>query len=424
MIIEAAPRRRTAMRRRRTNSRRGSILVLVVIVGAVVAMVALSSFSLTVQGTRLTGRSYDFKRALAVAEAGVEFAIHELNQSAVSGSYWTSVQTIDDYDGDNIGQFEVTIYDADQPVMTIESTGYVPSANNTVVERSVRVTASRDIRPPLFDWAIHSRDYLKLGSDYFMDSYDSELGPYPGIANGNANCNVAGAGNGEFSGNIQLHGSMQLGGSSTSNDPNIHGDDSEGNPNELIENVAPTSPPAFPDADLAAAQAAPANSQMTIDGTPYAGGTSLTVGSNATIVMPPGDYYFTRFELGSNCTVQVAPAGEVNVFIRASSSGSDAIKIGSNLTLNANTADPGNFTFLVKQGKVEIQSDGLMYCGLFAPDSPVLFQSNHHFYGAVVANGFEMQSNENFHYDEALGRPRIRPGGVLVTGWSEVVLND
>jgi hypothetical protein len=404
--------------------RSGSVLALVIILGAVLVLVTMSSLRLTLFANRTVGRSHRHHLALAVAEAGLERAIHEMNQGSVSGSNWSRTETVTSETGVALGQFIVTIAAADTTTPEFESTGYIPTVGASLVSRRVRIGGQTNLGPSFFDWAIYSYEDLKFSSDYFIDSYNSEDGPYPGKGNANSNANLGALGDGELGGNIQVYGSIELGGSITSNTPTVNGDNAEGNPNELIVGSDPTNPPSFPDSEMAAAQASNDNSSITIiddsgDSDSFSGGTVLYIESNSTAIFPPGDYYFTEVEIGSNVEIRVDPEGEVRFYYE--NNDGDYFKIGSDLQLNVNTADPKNFLiFTDTPGKLEIASYATIYAALFAPYSYLIVQSDYEWYGAVVGGFVEMQSSEDFHYDESLGNPTGSSGGVLVTSWVEV----
>jgi hypothetical protein len=408
-----------------TRLPRGGTLVLVIIIGALLGVIGIGSLRLTLFSSRMTHRTFRHHQALAVAEAGLEWAINAMNEGNVSGANWSATDTLESDAGDAIGEFIVTIEGANTTTPSFESTGYIPSVNDAVAVRRVRLRGASNLLPSYFDWAVFSYEDLKFGSDYLIDSYNSQSGAYPGAGNANSNANLGALRNGELGGQIHVHGSMQLGGRITSNSPTIHGDNDEGNANTLIQRSTPTSPPAFPDDELDAVKANNNNSAITIIDdsnrtSSFSGGTVLEADSDYTVIFPPGDYFFTMIDLGSDVDIIVQPEGKVRVFIEAPNSGDDAIKIQSYLNLNTNTANPSNFTFFVKQGKIEIQSNATVYAGLFAPSSHTIIQSDLQWYGAIVAGFVEMGSNNAVHYDESLGNPSGSGGGVLVSAWIEV----
>lgn len=420
----------------------GSVLLLVVIVSALVMLLSVSSLRLTSFGSRMNERSHNYHRALNLAEAGLERAINELNQGAVGAMNFSATETVTDHDGNAIGQFIVTIADIGSGVPVIESTGYIPSASNPSVSRTVRVNAQVNLGPAYFDWAIFSYEYLHFGTSYFINSFNSTEAHHPsevdlpshgqigqhGFVNTYANIGTLGSVN--MGGNVHIYGSMEAAGAAPTTMPTLHGDDAEDNANEFIANSSPTSPPPYPDDELTAAQGSNNNANIRIFKTQngqemaWNGGTDLTVASNRTIVMPPGVYYFTSIDLASNVEIVVSPPGAVKVFVRAPSAAASAIDIDSNSWVNANTALARNFTFFVKQGTVEIASNAVIFAGLFAPDSDVVLQSNFDYYGAIVAGSFSMATSQNFHYDEALGDPAGAAGGVLVLSWVEVTPHE
>ena len=402
------------------SSKSGSSLVVVLILAIIVFIAVTASFKAVVFQLRMTDRSLNFKQAFALAEAGVENAICELNKSQGQWSEWSSdggytlTQTRNDHAGDSIGQFSVTVINAAGGAPVIESTGYVPSINNPKVIRTLRVNAEVDTEPSFFKWGIYAYEELKVSSNFYMDSYRSSEGIYPGEFNANQNGNVGGAASVDaYWGSVtDILGSVQVGGTiDAGNNFDVTGD--------IIENDAGTPPPIFPDAALDAAKDSNDNDQITINGNPFGGGTVLDVNSNKTIVFPPGVYYFKEIKLASNIKIRVEPAGEVEVYVKAPS-GDKAIEIQSNTHINQNTKIPGNFKFFVKRGDVIYQSNETSYATVFAPNSLVSMQSNLEWYGAFVGDLVEIQSNQSIHYDEDLANPAGATGGAIIKSWMEI----
>ena len=76
------------------QDRSGGVLMLVILIGALLTLAVISSLRLTVFANRMTGRSHRYHQALAVAEAGLERAIHEMNEGNVSTANWSRTETV------------------------------------------------------------------------------------------------------------------------------------------------------------------------------------------------------------------------------------------------------------------------------------------------------------------------------------------
>ena len=58
-----------------------------------------------------------------------------------------------------------------------------------------------------------------------------------------------------------------------------------------------------------------------------------------------------------------------------------------------------------------MNSNVVMYAGIYAPDADVMFNSNGDFYGGLVAKSITWNSNMNFHADTQLNQPAGGAGG-------------
>jgi hypothetical protein len=230
---------------------------------------------------------------------------------------------------------------------------------------------------------------------------------------------------GEVRGNLQANGPLQNSGTTITGD--------------IILNSSGTPPPIFPDDDLEAAKAFNNNSliqfyQMSnpeqssynhvwLDGSDYS---DLDVGSDVIMIMPPGDYFFTRLKMGSNIEVNIDPPGKVRLFFENPYAGEKPVEMVSNVFINAGhppqnppLTKPGDFEILIKSGdSATFQSNGVFVGTIFAPNTDITFQSGNEIFGAVVAQRWDIQSNSYFHYDETLKQPTTS-GYILIEEWME-----
>ena len=87
------------------KDRSGSVFTMVIIVGSLLAMITVGSLRMTIFANRMTGRSHSYHQALAVAEAGLERAINEMNEGRAGGAGWSRTETVSTHTGTTIGQF-------------------------------------------------------------------------------------------------------------------------------------------------------------------------------------------------------------------------------------------------------------------------------------------------------------------------------
>jgi len=367
---------------------------------------------------------------MAVAEAGVEDAISRLNEYLATSNRWYTKGAspvsfsgvLNDRQGRRVGEYRVTILEPRSDRPTVISRSFIPNATNTQAMRIVEVTT--EMPGPTCDWGVYAFNNLTFDQEFHMDSYDSTVAPYDPLNPGtNGDMGGSSVSDAYYSkatvlGDIQVGGTVTYGGWL-----NVTGYVAEGEPG--------LPPPPYPDADLAAAKTTNNNANVEItllDGTPepYVGGTELVLGRDRIITFPPGDYFFTKIELGRDCVIRTDPAGPAKIYVEAPSSGDLAVFMGQRCDVNIDpyTADPHNFWLYIKQGDVQIDQVGDFYGVIFGPDSNIQIDQNGGYYGAVVGYDVNIDAGGGFHYDESLGTGEPEVKGTLVTSWTEVLPNN
>lgn len=115
---------------------RGFVLIFSLVVGAVLFTIAAAFTGLVATSIKVARYDRHAAEALALAEAGMDKAIYELNQSA---SYTGESNTV--LGG---GNFTIEVSGVDSNTKRIQVTGRVPSAASPLAERSITATASVD----------------------------------------------------------------------------------------------------------------------------------------------------------------------------------------------------------------------------------------------------------------------------------------
>ncbi len=120
------------MMRLKNRPRPGQVLVFTMVILGFLLVVVTVAFNLVGYEQQGTSRSYQSKQALSLAEAGVDWAIRQLNANS-------------NYPGEsNVvfgnGTFTIAVSGVDSS-RTIEVTGSIPNSINPVAERKVRVDA-------------------------------------------------------------------------------------------------------------------------------------------------------------------------------------------------------------------------------------------------------------------------------------------
>ncbi len=162
------------MRIRTASPVSGNVLVVAIVITGIIGITLASYLTMTSNQVRAVARSQNWNHAIAVAEAGVEEAMTQLNfveDGSLAANGWTlsggkySKQRtlgVDSY-------FNVTIDDADY---TIQSTGYVLNRPGTnYISRTIQ--AQVDTANSVFLASVLGRKHVKLRSEGDVDSYDS-----------------------------------------------------------------------------------------------------------------------------------------------------------------------------------------------------------------------------------------------------------
>lgn len=128
--------------------RKGQILIVAIVFLAVVAILTASLFDRTASFLQFGSRSITSEQANSLAEAGLEKALWQLNQTA--GSYTGETNTT----LGTTGTFTVTIEDKSSNLKTITTTGYVPNAAKPKNKRVIKVDAGVDTQIIAFNYAV------------------------------------------------------------------------------------------------------------------------------------------------------------------------------------------------------------------------------------------------------------------------------
>lgn len=126
------------------NRQKGAILLSAIIVTFVISMLAGSYLYLTSSEYRMSNRTFNRGASFALAEGGVDYAIHALNNESstgwtVSGDSWE--RTLSNFvisDG-SVGNVTIKVTDVSSGAPVVYSIGSVPSAGGGDVSRQIKV---------------------------------------------------------------------------------------------------------------------------------------------------------------------------------------------------------------------------------------------------------------------------------------------
>jgi hypothetical protein len=272
-------------------SERGSVLLLAVVLTAVMATVAAFSTTGVMFQHRMSARSEDYLSALAIAEAGAEKAMRELNapDGYAAWTDWTDMvdsksiqETVTGHAGSTEGEVFVTVSNVGTSSPTITATGYIPNRDEARLIRTIHVEgiANSNTTPnmvttpsPFGGFGIYSRSTITLnGNNNNIDSYTSmqdvngdgaadyvpyNTTPAGGSLNRGSNGNLGSNNGGNSTGNgITMNGAPNSVAGNVQSRGGILRNPVNGNPvtGQIIPYSAPTAPPPFPSADYTAAQ--------------------------------------------------------------------------------------------------------------------------------------------------------------------------
>ena len=415
----------------------GSALLVSLISVLVLTTSLFSYLTLVEHQNRAVYRSEAWNHALAVAEAGVEEALAQMNPGAVapavnfaangwggpSGSVYGPV-TRTFTNGADISTYSVAITGGTFPVINSTGSVYVASLASTIT-RAVRVTAQS---VPLFSAAVAAKTNVSLGgNNMFTDSFDSADPTHS--TNGGRYSSALAKTNGDVAsmwglvsvGNSDIHGDLYLGPNATydiKNNGSISGT-TYYDYNYLFPAVA------FPDA-TGWPDAAVVNTNI--------GGTTFTYA------------FFTaggKYKIPSDGNIYIAPeaAGVTlymntdfssNIKVATNNLGSGSVTNymnGQSFTVTGNNYVDGglakNFTYFGSSNNTSITFSGnAAFTGtIYAPYATITLNGGGHttydIVGAIVAKDFDSNGHFSVHFDEDLLNSSP-PRGYEAASWTEL----
>lgn len=411
---------------KKKREEQGVMLVLALIVSFVMLIVAVPFiFKLSAQ-YRNAERSYKTLAALNLAEAGVERAIWELNHGDISS--WNGDDQLRSLDissfqtsgGTAIGDIDVILINPESDNPFIEATGKVPYIDDLTVVKKIRVVLEKT-KPSLFDFGLFGNEGVHLNSNALIDSYDSGDGLYGGSnvkSQGDAGTNAIQYGCISLDSNAEIYGDAHSGPESIPEDVIITESNSHIYGNKLalsgLREIPSIPPP---------------------EGLPDRGDYFLGIGGQDTI-SESGEYF--SFMLDSNAKVTIT--ADVTLYVTGEySMGSNskleiadgvslAIYLGGSFLQASNTQfdniskDPSKLTLFGTDsfdGQMEWYSDQGFWGAIYVPRADVRCPSNTDFYGSLIANSIDINSNGKIHYDESLAGHGSSSSSCLVKSWRE-----
>lgn len=341
---------------------KGIATVLGFIVIMVLSILASSMLVRGVSSSRRTESYIDQNRAFWVAEAGLSYAIWELENGAGAWSGWTTNGN-DKYIEDSIGSsgdYDITVNDYLSSPLVIEVTGYYPNrASASAIVRSLEFVAEKNTTS-LFEYAAYSESELTIGGQGYTDSYDSSQGAYGG-ANVGSSGDVGSGVEVDASGQASVDGDIVIPVGADHPDAKYYTGSVTEQDNPELESVSvPASLTALPN------------------------GGSIS----STTSLPSGDYQYWMINLSSSKTLTVT--GPANIYLTGSTSIS--VTANASIVVDAASTGPVNVYFdgdvkLAGQGvtnETNIPANLIMY-GTNSNSQTVNITGANDFHGAIYA---------------------------------------
>lgn len=133
---------------------------------------------------------------------------------------------------------------------------------------------------------------------------------------------------------------------------------------------------------------------------------SFKLGSNKSVTLPGGHYYFNNFEISSGGSLSFTGPATIYVYGNFTMSGNTATSgsTPTNLQLVMVPAPNGD-----PPGSVNIGSSAELYADVYAPQSAVTLSGNGDIYGSVLGKTVSMTGTSAIHYDMSLsGSPVVQ----------------
>ncbi|MGD2295185.1 MAG: hypothetical protein PVF22_05050 [Candidatus Aminicenantes bacterium] len=397
--------------RRKNQKERGAALIIAILIALVMLLMAMPFLTKLSGEFRITEKTYRQLVALNLAEAGVERAIWELNYGNINsweGDDNLRILTISSFQasgGAEVGDIviEVTNPGGDNPF--IQSRGRVHHTGLTHVDKTIRVMLEVNGGRSLFDCGIFGDEGVEMAGNAVTDSYDSREGEY-GDGNrgeeGHTGTNASHYSCIFLRNNVELNGDAIVGPGAdpvsvilTQNNSGITGEKMVLDEEKELPGV-----PAPDGLPFRGEYIVGHNDEDTIceDGeyTSFIiqSNSKVTVTSDATLYVSGG------FSMESNTQLEIAEGVTLTVYLGGT------FTQRSNSQINNLSQDPTKLQIYGTESfdtNMTWKSNSSFYGAVYVPDAEVHYDSNADFFGSIIGDYIEVDSNAGLHYDLALG---------------------
>lgn len=458
--------------RPRQHSQRGSLLIVAMLLAAIVGVALTSYLRLSRTSLEVAGRSFLHNAAVNLAETGLEYALHSLNQHQSGGvplaTAWSGWST------DNTAHTAVRLFPATgyyEPVPNARGTVRVFVSNYDVVAGAPVLIAKATITPgnssqavvkylqvtlsrrSLWGFGLVGKTWVHLNSNARVDSWISDPDANPataalayvaGLRRDNGSVGTVSPTNGALAldSNAEVFGTANTGGGTVATNSNVRifGATSPGSPkvdpSRVHTDFKFTFPPiAVPNpatinlltSSISGNTTLPAATHLknTADNKYYyrfGGGTNINMDSNKTLTITDSVVLLFESHAGvptihtsSNANFNVTAGKTVEIY----TNGNIALDSNNNLNIGNEAKNLRIFGTSTTSQSFVLSSNVNIYGCIYAPFAAFAIDSNCKLQGSVIANTIQMDSNAVFHYDESLGNLG-GSGGFRVSRWREL----
>lgn len=390
---------------------RAIALITVLIIAFLLFALVGAFLFLAMNARRLNERYHENLIALGLAEAGVDYAIWEINFDKGDFNGWsggnpktTTINDFEDPDGNIYGDINISVYDPGKDKITIISEGTMSSVTGPGVSRKIRVLLGEH---KIFNYAVLTAETIEIGGNAVIDSYNSSLGSYDKKDNIGQDGDLATKGAGDPA--ITIFGSAFVSGNAaTGPTGTVSIEDSatlSGTTGDNVDAFLPSV--SVPDELKGQESAGPLSLDKKKDSLKFEAGNykydSLSLTGKGTITLDgkkgPVNLYFTQ---DPSITTKgkdqiIVKGGEANIYFNG-----DVNIVGEGV--RNKSEDPSNFTLYGTDSvsNINLSDIGEFYGTCYAPLAEYSISGNSDIFGAVAGKKLSLTGNAKIHFDKQL----------------------
>jgi hypothetical protein len=260
---------------------------------------------------------------------------------------------------------------------------------------------------PVFKYAIYATQNITMGSNTFIDGFNSEEAPY-NLLTAHTDADLVALGNVAL-GPTLLNGNVMAGGTA-SNTLLV-----TGSVTSSATSIPTYSTVSCPSTGYTPASAIPSGTGISYDPTTGA----LTVTSTANLVLSGSQYYFSSVTVTGQGKITVTSTSHVDIYIanEFSMAGQGLANTGQSaaqLTLSScGTSSSGSSTW-------QVGGNADAYYSIYAPNKDIQISGHTDTYGSVLGRNVTFSGNSRMHYDAAVANNEGTTLAVVSGSWAEL----